>query len=227
MRTIVTFFLLLVSLTLYSQKYKVVANISHLKAVDEVITKQADTINYFAPAFSYFIKIPARDEISKAPEGYIVVQFDSVYTTGINIVKKGKMYFLKKEVFNSYSIRYHSGVDYGALVIPFKLRFNPGSVSPGVALGPYIGYKLGSRSNTYTSFIATLGLTGVSLNDVNSENVRNVMGLTYGGGVIINVNNKFQVGALIGADYIGAQGKDWDYQNKPWISMAIGFTFLR
>lgn len=231
MKNVLLVILLFVSSTLYSQKYKVVANIGHLKHVGEVIPKIAptdvDTTSYFAPTNSLFTKISASENQKEMSDKVIVVLFNYVPPGGKNTVDVGERYFLSKEAFNSYSVRFYSGLDYGLLVVPFKLRFNPGSLSPGAALGPYIGYKFGSNTNVYTSIIATLGLTGVSLNDVNSDNVNNVLGLTYGSGVILNFNNKIQIGAVLGADYIGEQGKDWDYQNKLWVSIAIGFAFLR
>jgi hypothetical protein len=231
MKNLLIVILFLVSSTLYSQKYKVVANIGTLRLVGFDIPNRAitdvDTTIYYAPTNSLFTKISRSESGTETTDKDIVVKFDYVPPNIKKTVDVGTRYYLSKEIFNSYSVRFYSGLDYGLLVIPFKLRFNPGSISPGTALGPYIGYKLGSDSNLFTSIVTTLSLAGVSLNDVNSQNVKNVLGLTYGGGVILNFNNKIQVGAILGADYIGEQGKDWNYQNKLWLSIAIGFTFLR
>lgn len=242
MKKAILFILLLgaISSTCRATKYKVMSNIDGIISMNDYEINM--NINLFLN--ENIEKLLSSEKTYKAPiqtivklvesnfeyknTKYVVVEIDSVPQIGDDIVKKGNIYLIPQEKFDSPRIRFHSGFDHGGLTVPYKLRFNETTISPSATLGYYIGHKVSTGINWYTSFIGTFGLTGIALNDVNSENVDNVLGISYGGGIIFNYDNKIQFGAIVGADIIGGdKGKDWKYENKPWVSIAIGFTFLR
>ncbi len=159
---------------------------------------------------------------------YYLVEFNKVTKNGDGYVGTGNKYWMPAEKNQSYYRRLKNGVDIGVLTLPFKLRFSPSQISPNTSIGPYIGYKTALGYDWCVSFIGTFGLAGISLNDVNAKEVENVVGFTYGGGCIFNYKSKFQLGVVTGADLIGGdKGKNWSYEHKPWLSLAIGFTFLK
>lgn len=182
---------------------------------------------YKAPSGSIFKQIEDNPVTIEGSQ-YYLVEFKKVTKSGEGYVVIGVKYWMPADKNQSYYRRLKNGVDIGALTLPFKLRFSPSQISSNASIGPYIGYKTALGYDWHVSFIGTFGLAGISLNDVNSKDVENVLGFTYGAGCIFNYKSKFQLGFVAGADFIGGdKGKNWSYENKPWLSLAAGFTFLK
>ncbi len=223
---------LLIGTNVYADKYKIISNMSGLKKSGDFKEKDKaniifDGIDYKAASGSIFKRVD-NEAYSVQGENYILIEFTKISGKGTDFVKLDQVYFLPEEKNRPYYVKLESGFDYGALSLPFKLRFNPNVISPNASIGFFGGYKKAIGYNWTSSFIGTIGLTGVSLNDVNSKDVENVMGFTYAGGIIFNYKSKFQAGFVIGVDMIGGtRGKNWTYENKPWIAIATGFTFLK
>jgi hypothetical protein len=224
--------MLFVSTISFADSYRVIIGINGLRKAGD-FAKATSNLSfptkdeYKAPSGSIFKQI---EDNPVAIEGgqYYLVEFNKVTTSGDGFVVVGEKYWMPAEKNQSYYRRLKNGVDIGALTLPFKLRFSPSQISPNASIGPYCGYKTALGYNWYASFLGTLGLAGISLNDVNAKDVENVIGLTYGAGCIFNYKGKFQLGLVIGSDLIGGdKGKNWTYENKPWLSLAAGFTFLK
>jgi hypothetical protein len=127
-----------------------------------------------------------------------------------------------------------------SLAVPFKLRFKTRGqnikLNTDVTLGGYVGAKmrLDSSRPYYVSLIATLGLAFLPLNDNNnpptdsmaSKGDSTVVGVTGSVGLVMELSD-FQLGILVGIDRAaGETGKDWIYNNKPWVSFSIGYAFF-
>jgi hypothetical protein len=218
-----------------AQRFKIVTNMSDIRcAGDYSINKDQkadfcdDPIHYKAPQGSIFIKINDKPETIDG-QTYILVKFIKVEKTANDIVKEFEKYLIPEDKFKSaYYVMFSSGFDWGFIALPFKLRFNPSTISPNATIGPYGGFKMALGYKWTISFIGTVGLSGISLNDINSEDVENVLGFTYAGGAIFSYDSKFQMGFVVGADFIGGdKGENWTYEHKPWIALATGFTFLK
>jgi hypothetical protein len=218
-----------------AQRFKVVTNMSDIRCAGDFAIKMDlnanfchDSVHYKAPQGSIFIKV---NDIPETIDGqnYILVKFIRVEKSGTDIVKESANYLIPEDKFkSSYYVMFNSGFDFGLLALPFKLRFNPSTISPNATIGPYCGFKKALGYKWTISLIGIFGLSGISLNDVNSEDVENVLGFTYAGGTIFSYDSKFQIGFVVGADFIGGEkGKNWTYENKPWIALATGFTFLK
>jgi len=112
---------------------------------------------------------------------------------------------------------------YGLLMVPFKLRFAPTTVTPGGDLGGYLGWYI-ARSQWL--FAVHAGLTFVSLNDVNAQTPQTKTGFTGGLAFINDISSTFQIGFVSGVDVF--DGADtWAYRYNPWVSLQIGFKFTK
>lgn len=113
------------------------------------------------------------------------------------------------------------GVNTGLLVVPFKLR--DGDIYSDATIGPYLSYKFGVME-----FLGTAGLSQVSVSEVGTEEVTSETGLTVALGVNFEIQKNWDVAVLVGADHLsGSAGDNWEFQDEPWISFAIGFNFTR
>lgn len=232
---IATFIIIACQLT-FADKFELVSNMTELrcagdfkafKSLDATKNDFFDSIAYKAGRGSVFERIDDKT-YTKDGKPYILVVFTKVTKTGSDFVIHEQVYFLPEDKNQPYYVKLKSGVDYGLLTLPFKLRSNPSTISPNATIGPYVGYKVAIGYHWTASFIGTFGLSGVALNDINSKEVENVLGFTYAGGIIFNLKSKFQVGFVVGSDFIGGdKGKNWTYEHKPWIALATGFTFLK
>lgn len=231
-QTVILLVFLLVSTLSFADSYQIIVNMSGLREAGDFAKATPDmtfaTKNEFkAPSGSVFKQIEDNPVTIEGGQ-YYLVEFIQVTKSEKGFVVVGVKYWMPADKNQSYYRRLKNGVDIGALTLPFKLRFNPSQISPNASIGPYIGYKTALGYDWHVSFIGTFGLAGISLNDVNSKDVENVVGLTYGAGCIFSYKSKFQLGFVTGADFIGGdKGKNWSYENKPWLSLAVGFTFLK
>lgn len=113
------------------------------------------------------------------------------------------------------------GVDTGILVIPFKLR--QGDIFSDSTVGPYFSYKF-----ERLELIATTGLAQISVAEMGSDEIESKSGLTAGLGISFELAQKWDVAFIAGVDHLsGSAGDEWKYQDKPWLSFAIGYNFTR
>lgn len=113
------------------------------------------------------------------------------------------------------------GVSTGLLVIPFKLR--SGDIYSDTTIGPYISYKL-----ERFEILATAGISQIATSEIGTEKVESKSGLTYGAGVSFEIAKDWDIAVIVGKDHLsGDFGDKWQYQDKAWVSFAIGFNFTR
>jgi len=224
----------------FADSYLIIANMGSIKKGGDYLTALSASANNGGISISDESFKADRGSVFKLINGtntligndgieYVAVIFTKTGTTGTGYVAKDSIYLIPNDkISSSYYVQLYHGFDYGALTIPFKLRFNPTIISPTASLGFYAGYKIRIGYDWTSSFIGTVGLSGISLNDVNSKDPQNVLGLTYAIGTIFSFRSKFQLGFVVGADLIGGDnGNNWTYENKPWLAIATGFTFLK
>jgi hypothetical protein len=126
-----------------------------------------------------------------------------------------------------YQYTLDHGVTQGLLVVPFKYRTHDDALTGGSTVGYYAGYQ----KNFYgirTTVLASLGLSPIATQDVNTKEIDNKWGLTGAAGVIWTLPASLQLGIVAGYDHLGGpSGKDWQYENNLWLSIAIGFNFIQ
>ena len=119
----------------------------------------------------------------------------------------------------------------GILSVPFKFQTKDFKIYSSGNLGGFFGVQHRINWDPFgeDSFIFIVGAAGYSnipLNNVNAsapDNVDDVGAFTYGvsGGLAIG---RFQVMAIKGWDYYNV---DNEKQNRSWISIGLGFGFLK
>jgi len=113
------------------------------------------------------------------------------------------------------------GVNTGILVVPFKLR--SGDIFSDSTIGQYISYKW-----EVIELLATAGLSQLSISEIGTNEIETKTGITYAFGINFEIDKDWDLALLIGADHLsGTTGDNWQYQNKAWVSFAIGFNFTR
>lgn len=123
-----------------------------------------------------------------------------------------------------------TGITYGALVVPFKYQTTGAKDFTGSAsVGGYAGYRFESlRSIGVTATpIAFMGASNVSVpSSATASTSANVMGFSYGLGLIGTFKGSFQTGLVVGWDRVG-KSAGYQYNGKPWIALEIGYAFLQ
>ncbi|MFC0049823.1 hypothetical protein [Rheinheimera tilapiae] len=113
------------------------------------------------------------------------------------------------------------GISTGLLVIPFKLR--SGDIYSDSTVGPYISYKF-----ERFEILGTAGISQIATSEIGTEKVESKSGLTYGAGVSFEIAKDWDIAVIVGKDHLsGDIGEKWQYQDKVWVSFAIGFNFTR
>jgi hypothetical protein len=145
----------------------------------------------------------------------------------IDTVKPGVDYITTLTALPAYDYELAFGPDYGILTVPFKLQMRDGSITAGATLGPYFGWKQRWLGFASTVTLAA-GLSVIPVQNVNSGSVETKVGLTGAFGVIAQPVGQVQMGVLAGLDHLGGDaGRAYQYENRLWVSFAIGFGFLQ
>ena len=171
-------------------------------------------------------------ELIKTIGDTLIIRFNQNDSTDEVIKPDSKLYF-----GDGYDARIKfSDWDIRPLTIPIKLRpkilTNPLQFQADVAIGPYFGYQFGSMRyadqgiNTTSGTVAlfcTPSLIDLDENNNDSGATDNVLGITLGGGFLLNVNDN-QFGIVCGWDYVGGTPSlSWQYQGRFWTSISMGF----
>jgi hypothetical protein len=153
-------------------------------------------------------------------------------------------FFLPGPTFTTYAIPEEipefSGTTFGLVNIPMKFRFanrNPehrkrytdleGNVNLGISVAQFLRV-----AENQTFYIAGgVSITQIRADEINTLNfvskTENRSGFSVFAGVIYQ-KDTYQVGILIGTDYVSGQIADyWVYQGKPWIGLGIGLGIFQ
>lgn len=152
-------------------------------------------------------------------------------TEPVEVVQEGPLYRVRKDQFPpDYWSR--SGITYGPLFVPFKMRFKDKSLSGEAALGGYLGYEFSVLDYPLVPVVHA-GLTVVTIGGDQSAN-KNVNdtttkpAFTWGFGLVLKASDTYQAAVILGKDQIGGKdGAEWQYERKWWLSVAFGYNFAR
>lgn len=215
----------------FTPSYK---NIYELKLLNESAScnEQDATIASTLPRNTYFrqtLDRSAQTENEIVVHIYEVEEFDDGNPQTTNAQSTTAKYFSSpfklclngKTRVSKSSFKRVGGVSTGVLVVPFKLR--GGDIYSDSTIGPYISYK-----REVFELLATAGLSQISVSEVGTEDVESKTGLTGAFGVNFAVDRNWDIALLVGLDHLsGGAGDEWKYQDKMWVSFAIGFNFAR
>lgn len=126
-----------------------------------------------------------------------------------------------------------AGWDFGTLVVPFKFQMSDKSIVTGSAtLGGYVGYNIGLDLPGFrVSPVGFVGVSEISLpqqsgGNGNKTSSETVAGLSYGVGLMGTIKDSFNISLVFGADHVSGN-KSYQYQDKPWVSFALGYSFTK
>jgi hypothetical protein len=147
---------------------------------------------------------------------------------GVNELSERVAYEVtKSDVRESGTTR--TGITYGALVVPFKYQTSGAKDFVGsAAVGGYAGYRFEDlrKLGITATPIAFMGASNISVPAGSTSTSENVMGFSYGVGLIGTFKGSFQTGIVIGWDRVG-KNIGYQYNGKPWIALEIGYAFLQ
>lgn len=126
---------------------------------------------------------------------------------------------------------------WGFSTIPIKLRFKndnaPFQYETGFSLGVNAGYEFQFQSKNKQSIGFLLGV-GISAVNITPETVNDYIDKSITTGAftpslgLVYTYESFQIGAFTGLDIIpGELGQNWDYEDKPWLGLGLGFTIFQ
>lgn len=120
-------------------------------------------------------------------------------------------------------LRKWDAVGHGGLVVPFKVSLKDKTLSTkSVSLGYYLQVpRWRTAGGTVIGPIYSFGLSSITRSE--SENTE--LGLTLALGFVWALEEKFQIGVIIGKDHLGDD--TWKYEDETWVSAMVGFNFLQ
>ena len=203
-----------------------------------------DNVSYVILTFPDFngssnsghVKLNSTPVVKGVPAGVVRVDLSDKYNGKALCIPLTE--YEKLQTINIYRRNLH--LTGGVLTLPFKFRDaigqTPRSMTTDVTIGPYIGgrVRMSKKADVFLTVPFTLGLTFINVNNSNTTTTGTqttdnaiVPGFTIGSGIVIQLN-KYELGLICGADFgTGKAGTDWIYNNKPWVSFAIGYSFLK
>jgi len=145
-----------------------------------------------------------------------------------NIIPYDVALKMEKKYLDSYTFdRY--GFTYGALVVPYKYHFKGSKNFEGnSSVGPYFGWRLGKASwfGVELKFVGFVGASAIKVtqNIDGSDVEQTLAALSFGGGLLGQIKESFQIGLILGEDIVS---KDANYEDneKLWGAISIGFSF--
>jgi hypothetical protein len=136
---------------------------------------------------------------------------------------------LNRDITTKFS-NSRNGFTYGGIIVPYKYHFNGSkSFEGGTTLAPYAGYRFDRYGLAYgLKIIGFAGLTKIDVvQTIDNEQVsQSLSGFSYGVGAIGSIDDAIQIGLVIGADRVNESSGYID-NGKPWISLAIGYSFAK
>lgn len=176
--------------------------------------------------------IPARAHITvigqDADNLYVKLDDDEKDCNNGAILSASVAYSIERKVIDTSGMT-RTGLTYGALVIPFKYQTTGDKDFTGSAtVGGYMGYRFETlRKLGFTATpVAFMGASNISADKKSGSGSENVMGFSFGVGLIGTLKGAFQVGIVAGWDRVG-QNTDYQYNGDMWIAAEIGYAFLQ
>jgi hypothetical protein len=123
---------------------------------------------------------------------------------------------------------YRAGWDYGALAIPFKVQLSgKQSFSGSASLGGYLGYRF-PFAGVVLRPVVFAGVSNISTSATTGGTTtsQTVAGLSYGFGLLTTIKGSLQAGLVLGFDHVDS-AQPYAYNDKPWLSLEIGYSFAQ
>lgn len=118
------------------------------------------------------------------------------------------------------------GWDYGGLAVPFKVQLTgKHALTSSASLGLYAGYRFDFGAfEAKPILFAGASYVPTSDSSGGTTTSQTVAGFGYGVGVLFNIKNGLQAGIIVGFDHVDS-AQPYAYNDKPWLSFQIGYSF--
>ncbi len=115
------------------------------------------------------------------------------------------------------------GWKYGALIAPYKYYKSSHTVKGSTTIAPYAGWKFDSNSSGFE--IAPILFSGPAMIEATDSNgnTSSLFGISIGVGLLFELNDEFNIGALYGYDVVN-KSEDFADNGRPWVSLSIGYN---
>lgn len=138
----------------------------------------------------------------------------------------GSIYKVSPEILQDGAYTLSRVLDHGVLLVPFKYRTDDGSLTAQSTIGYYAGFRSDTVLYSGTTFLSA-GLSVVPIANDDGEQ-GNTTAFSLGAGYTFATKSNFQVSIVAGFDHVGGSAGDaWQYEDDPWVSIAIGYNFLQ
>lgn len=124
---------------------------------------------------------------------------------------------------------WRAGWEYGALAVPFKFQLSKGgTVTSQTSVGPYLGFRVPITDSIVFSPVGFVGAAPITVSEKtgNTTSSHELAAITYGGGLLFTIKDSFQAGLIFGADHVDSNA-GYPYNDKLWVSFALGYSFAR
>ncbi len=176
--------------------------------------------------------------VEKADNGDYHIIFTKVYESSADEYKSqkwaqvnGEVYILSKMYNNltpveNVTTESFSGLNAGALIVPYKYRLGEDTLAGDATIGMYFGATFDSptcKSDVWCfqiAPIASAGLSQVGVND-GAGNSDNKTAVTWAAGLLLKNWDTVNIGLVYGEDRIG--DKDWKHEGDGWVSIMVGW----
>lgn len=185
----------------------------------------------------YKIKAGHKIRVIDVNDNYITYRYLN-FKDSLNVILfNDKSFNLPKSNFEDYTIqiyRIYKGANIGAYSVPFRLRgiSNNFDFEPTLSLQANVVFGLGRKTspNSWLDFSFGLGVTGVTINELNSnltEGQRSGSAFTPSLGAVVKFSPQANIGLFVGKDFLSRKDKnvEWDYDKKTWLGIGVNVSF--
>jgi hypothetical protein len=201
-------------------------------------TSSASTTSTTSTPLTFFVNAvgtpTATSTASPAIPASAATATTAICGSNIPSVKAGDVVLVDPTVIGQ--LPYHrQGFVYGTLLVPFKYHFHSHSFTSSASVAPYLGWQSLDNGNDPTKpkdspwpplqYVLFAGASITPVAGSNSDgSSQTFAGFSYGMGILTTIKDSFHGGLVVGWDKVNASAKYAD-NNRPWISLELGFNF--
>ncbi len=119
-----------------------------------------------------------------------------------------------------------SGFSYGVLLVPYKYYTDSKNFGGAVTVAPFAGYRIDwSNIGLEATLVGFAGPTSLQGKDQSGDST-NLFGLSFGGGLLFEIKNDFNLGFVLGADKVSKSDRPkFEDDSDLWLAISLGFDF--
>lgn len=141
-------------------------------------------------------------------------------------IADGSVFKVSSEQLADGTYTLSRALEHGVLLVPFKFRSDDGSLTAQSTIGYFAGLRSDTTLYSGTAF-ASAGLSVIPVTG-DDGNQNNSTAFSFAFGYTFATKSNFQISLVAGVDHIGGSvGDSWQYEDDPWVSIALGYNFMK